>query len=135
LRQAELRERREQDRLDRRVIMDGLLRREATWVDSLYEATQKLSTYEPSKLIDSTIFRGQADYKSVSDALTAAGIYIKEHVHGNEKCVAMWKDSKGNNVMVWFDHPHGAQLKKGSIAGWALGLQKALRDSGRLSSE
>jgi hypothetical protein len=49
--------------------------------------------------------------------------------------VAMWKDSKGNNVMVWFDYPHGVQLKKGAVAGWALGLQKVLRESGRLSSE
>lgn len=134
-RQAEVRERREQAQLNRRIIMNGLLRREATWIEVLYAEGQNLGAYNSSELIDPSIFRGQPDYKTVSNALKAVGVYIKEHVHGNEKCVAMWKDQNDKNIMVWFDDPHGAQLIKGAAAGWVISLHKALRDSGRLRSE
>ena len=134
LRQAELRERREQERQNRKMIMKGLLQREAEWVESLYAETQKLPVYNSSELIDPAIFLGQSDYKRVIDALRAAGIYIKEHIHGNEKCFAMWKDSDGKNKMVWFDAPHGVQVSKGAAAGWVISLQKALKESGRLLS-
>jgi hypothetical protein len=133
-RQAGLRERREQERLQRRRVMDGLLQRKVAWVESLYAETQKLPVYNSSELIDPAIFLGQSDYQTVIDALRAASIYIKEHIHGNEKCVAMWKDSDGKNKMVWFDAPHGVQVSKGAAAGWVISLQKALKESGRLLS-
>lgn len=143
---------------------DALLKRNPSWVDALYDAQEKLTSYKsdslidpiifeesaadddldaaqkkpdphnPNSLIDPAVFGGSANFKRVCKELKNKGIYLGLQSRGNEKCVAMWKDCNGRNCMVWFDAPHGAEIKKGSMAGWAVALHKALRDSGRLLS-
>jgi hypothetical protein len=111
---------------------DALLQRPQSWLDRLYADQTQLKSFDKDRLVDPVVFEGIADFDDVCAELTSKGIYLGLRIHGNEKCVAMWKDNNGRNVMVWFDAPYGVQLTKGSYAGWAIGLHKALSNSGRL---
>lgn len=82
-----------------------LLECKYSWVDRLYEMQQKLAVLSEDKLVDSFIFEGEADFKADCDELKAKGISVKSCVHGNEKCVAMWKDINGSKHMRWFHNP------------------------------
>ncbi len=163
-RQKELQERKSGEAAAHTANGEAVANRKQSWVDALYDAQEKLSSYKsdslidpaifeessadddldaaqekpdphnPNSLIDPAVFGGSANFKRVCKELKNKGIYLGLQSRGNEKCVAMWKDCNGRNCMVWFDAPHGAQIKKGSMAGWAVALHKALRDSGRLLS-
>jgi hypothetical protein len=127
-----LAERRAAKAAQQEVEHAALLERKQSWMDNLYAEQQNLTSFNSDFLVDPSIFEGAADFDTARDELRAKGIYLGLHIHGNEKCVAMWKDHSGRNFMVWFDAPHGTQLKKGAVAGWAIALHKALRNSGRL---
>lgn len=133
-RQQALAERRAAAAAESEAQRRALSKRKKIWLDDLYAEEEKLSPFDRTQLVDPKIFDGAADFVAACTEMKAKGIYLGLRIHGNEKCVAMWKDKKGRNVMVWFDAPHGAQVQKGSMAAWSIGLHKALRDSGRLLS-
>jgi hypothetical protein len=131
-RQATLLERRAAAAEEEKLRVEGISRRaERSWVDAAFRA--QLRPFSSDNLIDPAIFDGSPNFERVLKVLVDAGIYVDANIHGNEKGIARWVGADGKNVMVWFDRPHGAQLQKGENAGWVRGLEKALKESGRLA--
>jgi hypothetical protein len=130
-RQEMLAERRQESAASAGVVAAAVQQRaERSWVDQAFDA--KLSPYSKDQRIDPSIFEGNPDFTMTMKTLDAAGIYVNANVHGNEKGVARWVGADGKNVMVWFDRPHGAQLRMGEKAGWVIGLIKRLRETGKV---
>ena len=99
--------------------------------DKVYTAYQQL---QKSDVVDPSIFDGSPKFVDVQKALAQADISVTEHIHGNEQCVALWKDVQNKKHMFWFHKPHGVQDKKGEDAGWCRGLEHKLRETGMLAA-
>lgn len=120
----------EQDALEEMMFKAVHRRVKKSWVEEIFETP--LSPLPQELLIDPSIFDGSPDFEETKKILEAAGIYVNDKIHGNEKGVARWVGADGKNVMVWFDRPHGAQLRMGESAGWVRAFVSTLKKSGRL---
>lgn len=132
-RQEMLAERREETAASARAVAAAVQQRaQRSWVDQAFDA--RLSPYSEGQRINPEIFEGTPDFIKTMKKLETAGVYVNANIHGNEKGVARWVGADGKNVMVWFDRPHGAQLRMGERAGWVIALIKRLRETGKLGA-
>lgn len=131
-RQRQLKERRILGQKENFEKIVFLQQRAQSTFDKMYTAYQELQNVGD---IDPRIFDGSPKFVDVQKALVKANISVTEHIHGNEQCVALWKDVQNKKHMFWFHKPHGAQDKKGEDAGWCRGLEKNLRETGMISDK
>jgi hypothetical protein len=131
-RQQALRDKRDRELEEASRQVEVLHQRKAARVEEMFSMYRGLST---KASVSISIFNGEPDLDDVIKALEAAGVSVLMHVHGNEKCLAMWQSANGEKHMVWFDAPHGAQLTKGSKAGWVRALRSNLEKAGMLQAE
>lgn len=131
-RQQALRDKRERELEEASRQVEALHQRKAARVEEMFSMYRGLSA---KANVSTSIFNGEPDLDDVIKALEGAGVSVLMHVHGNEKCLAMWQSAGGEKHMVWFDAPHGAQLTKGSKAGWVRALRSNLEKAGMLYAE
>ena len=113
-------------------VRRALRARQESWLESAFSA--RLASFDPSQQISLGELNLASDFDTVCGRLIRSGCYLDLNIHGNEKGIARWIGSDGKKVMVWFDRPHGAQLKMGVAAGWFKSLIKRLRETGKLVS-